>query len=345
LTDSPSPLLLVHDSAASRLDYGRRVGRLRWRRALGGCEEAAPRPEEPAAAVFEGRSAAVILRDDLAIPFPVEDPVRLFSGRVVPARSAAVLKGLRGRTLREREAAGFELEDGTRAPSRIPAAGFDLRFLRPREGETMAAFSNRVFECAEGAPREGAFRSLVAEEDPEEDRSELRRFIPGPARHICDVSQLGPDPGEALERLAREGRVFDAFVFSGVLENLEDPVCLLTLARKAAHPDAALVAKVPNVGYLSIARDLLLGRMDVTPAGPTDVRRLRWFDRRFLLEAVTEAGWRVERVEDLPGDPPDAEPFFAHFKDWPNLDRASLLTRAWVAVAKSGECEGQSAKF
>ena len=209
----------------------------------------------------------------------------------------------------------------------------------------MAAFSNRVFECAEQAPPDRGFRSLVADEDPEEERSELRRFIPGPARQVCDVSELGPDPGEALERLAREGRLFDAFVFSDVLENREDPVRLLALARKAAHPDATLVAKVPNVGYLSIARDLLLGRMDVTPAGPMDVRRLRWFDRRFLCEALTEAGWRVERVESLAGDAPDAEPFFAHFEDWPKLDRASLLTRAWVAVAKAEKCEVQSAKF
>jgi len=209
----------------------------------------------------------------------------------------------------------------------------------------MAAFSNRVFECAEQAPPDRAFRALVAEEDPDEERSGLRRFIPGPARQICDVSELGPDPGEALERLARGGRLFDAFVFSGVLENREDPVRLLALARKGAHPDATLVAKVPNAGYLSIARDLLLGRMDVTPAGPTDVRRLRWFDRRFLCEALAEAGWRVERVEGLAGDPPDAEPFLAHLKDWPNLDRASLLTRTWVAVAKAGECEAKSAKF
>jgi hypothetical protein len=337
LTDSASPLLLVHDSAASRLNYGRRVGRLRWKRALGGCEEDAPRPEKPAAEVFQGRRAAVLLRDELAIPFPVADPIRLFAGRLVPARAVAISNSLRRWTLWEQEAAGFEPANDAGPLLRAPAAGFDLGFLRPRAGETMAAFSNRVFECAEQEPPDRSFRALVVEEDPDEERSALRRFIPGPARQVCDVSGLGPDPGEALERMARGGRLFDAFVFSGVLENREDPVRLLALARKAAHPDATLVAKVPNVGYLSIARDLLLGRMDVTPAGPTDVRRLRWFDRRFLCEALTEAGWRVERVESLGGDPPDAEPFFAHLEDWPNLDRASLWTRAWVAVARAGD--------
>ncbi|HEX7251698.1 MAG TPA: hypothetical protein VF376_02370 [Thermoanaerobaculia bacterium] len=149
----------------------------------------------------------------------------------------------------------------------------------------------------------------------------------------------------ALQRLSLAGEKFDGFVFSGILEAQADPVRPLALAKEVATPDAALVAAVPNVGYLPLARDLLAGRLDGAWADSFGVPRLRWFDRRLIQELLVEAGWRVERVEGVRGSPPEAEPFFAQLGDWPRLDRTSLLTRCWVAVARAGECEAQSAKF
>ncbi|HEY6928761.1 MAG TPA: hypothetical protein VJA66_03705 [Thermoanaerobaculia bacterium] len=149
----------------------------------------------------------------------------------------------------------------------------------------------------------------------------------------------------ALQRLSLAGEKFDGFVFSGVLEAQVDPVRPLALAKEVATPDAALVAAVPNVGYLPLVRDLLAGRLDGAWAESFGVTRLRWFDRRLIQELLVEAGWRVERVEGVRGSPPEAEPFLAQLGDWPFLDRTSLWTRSWIAVARAKGNASPDVKF
>ena len=137
-----------------------------------------------------------------------------------------------------------------------------------------------------------------------------------------------------LAVLGSEGERFDAFLFADVLEHLEDPAGALSLARALAHPGATLVASVPNVGHLSLARDLLLGRFDPVPAGLADAGHLRWFTRRSLAATVEEAGWRLSLIEAVPGAPaPEEEPFLAWARRWPSADPHALRTYQWIAVA------------
>jgi len=167
---------------------------------------------------------------------------------------------------------------------------------------------------------------------------ELTRLVPDTCRRILDVgSRTGP-AAAALRRLAAEGERFDAIVFAGVLERLADPVEALTLARSLAEPGAALVASVPNVGHVSVVRDLARGRFDAdpVPAGFPD-RNLRWFTRRSLVEALEEAGWTVESVQASSGEAPaGAAEFLALVEGWPSLDRESLAAARWVALARAG---------
>jgi len=145
---------------------------------------------------------------------------------------------------------------------------------------------------------------------------------------------LTADALKGLEALGREDARFDAFLFADILEHLEDPVRALCLARRLAEPGARLVASVPNVGHLSLVRDLVAGRFDLVPAGLADAGHLRWFSRDFLREVLEEAGWRVEDIHGLPGGPaPDAEKFLGALADWEHLDRESLGTYQWIAVA------------
>ena len=100
------------------------------------------------------------------------------------------------------------------------------------------------------------------------------------------------------------------------------------------HRGARLIASVPNVGHLSLVRDLVAGRFDPLPAGLADVGHLRWFSRVFMREALEEAGWRVEDIQGLAGAPaPDAEKFLGALAEWEDLDRESLATYQWIAVA------------
>jgi hypothetical protein len=92
---------------------------------------------------------------------------------------------------------------------------------------------------------------------------------------------------------------------------------------------------VPNVGHLSVVRDLVLGRFDPVPAGLTDAGHLRWFTRAFLEEALAESGWQAEAIESERGAPPFAVgEFLALAAAWPDADRESLSTYQWVATAR-----------
>jgi SAM-dependent methyltransferase len=214
------------------------------------------------------------------------------------------------------------------------------------------------------------FAVIALEDAFERERREVTRRVPASARRLLDVGcgageasaalkrerpglavvGIDRDPGAAaralldgvheggalaeLSRLKAARKRFDAFVFADVLEYLEDPAAALALARDLAAPGATLVASVPNVGHVSLVRDLVLGRFDPVPAGLIDASRLRWFTRRSLAEALDEAGWSVLAIEAEAGAPAsDVDAFLARFEDWPDLDRESLTTYQWIAVA------------
>ena len=95
---------------------------------------------------------------------------------------------------------------------------------------------------------------------------------------------------------------------------------------------------MPNVGHLSLARDLLLGRLDPVPAGLCDAGHLRWFTRSSLAEALEESGWTVASIESAPGaPPPDPEPFLALASAWPDADRESLRRTSGSRTATRAE--------
>ena len=157
------------------------------------------------------------------------------------------------------------------------------------------------------------------------------------ARSRCDRVFEG-DLARILPALERDGERFDAIVFADVLEHLEDPVAALSAARRVAAAGARLLVSVPNVGHLSIARDLVAGRFDPIPAGLTDARHLRWFTRFSLAEALDEAGWRNVAIEGEAGAPaPEAVGFLALASAWPDCDRESLATYQWIATAVNRE--------
>jgi SAM-dependent methyltransferase len=370
LSASSSDLRLAFVPSAEPLDYGRRIGRLRWRRAFGVTETLEPRAESPASCV-EGPGICILVRDDRALPAPSRGHLtNVPAGFVVPCRPLSV-ELARVHTLREMEDDGWPASPGGSLFSeREPAVAFRPAEVTPAPGEGFGEFTGRLFANAlgEGDP---TFRAFVFEDCAEYERPELVARLPEAARRLCDVG-CGPGAAAAawkrrsggfatgiekhetaaararlrldrviegdalavLEDLSGAGEQFDAFLFADVLEHLEDPVRALTLAAELASPSASLVASVPNVGHLSVVRDLILGRFDPLPAGLLDVGHLRWFDRHWLQEALEEAGWSVASVESLPGaPPPEAEQFLHFFGEWSGLDRESLLTYQWVAVA------------
>src|SRR5262249_13065492 len=223
---------------------------------------------------FADDRLGLIVCRETAIPEPLAGLSELARDRVVPASVVRVEDLAPAHTLRE-------LEDGDFPPGRddvvsepAPAVLFDPRPIRPRSGERLPDYVNRVLADASTRPGESRFRVLVFEEPADHGRPELVDLLPHDARHLCDVGCGAGAAGaawkrralsgrvtgiendtnaaeiarsrldrvwigealEALEALEREGATFDAFLFADILEHLEDPIRALSLARRLAQP-------------------------------------------------------------------------------------------------------------
>src|SRR5262249_56959034 len=133
---------------------------------------------------------------------------------------------------------------------------------------------------------------------------------------------------------ASDGHACGCMVLADVLEPLEAPFEPLRVAGALAAPGARLLVSVPNVGHLSVVRDLLCGRFDPVPAGLLDAGHLRWFTRESLAGALEECGWSVSAIEGEPGAPsPDPAPLREIARAWPDRDEESLGTYQWIAEA------------
>ena len=111
-------------------------------------------------------------------------------------------------------------------------------------------------------------------------------------QRLSDVRE--GEAGAVLSDLAKAGERFDALLFADVLEHLDDPIRILGLAREVALPEATLVASVPNVGHLSLVRDLVLGRFDPLPADRPKAR---------IRDQLVRACQHADRVQLDRADP------------------------------------------
>jgi SAM-dependent methyltransferase len=355
------------------LDYGRRLSRLRWRRRFPGRPAIELSPAAPADAAFAGAERWIVISDDTALPAPGPD-VPAAPGRVLVAGPLSPATGPVVHTLRELEgAAAAPGWKQPAANGAAPALVFRPSDFPPLAGETVEDYVSRIASlpmARDPAPLLGA---VVFEDAPGGDRGDVTQLFPAGVRRLLDVgcgtgmaaaalcrqrpglAAIGierdpriaalarkrlPDVREGdaatvLSGLAAAGERFDALLFADVLEHFEDPVRILGLARGVASGGATLVASVPNVGHLSLVRDLLLGRFDPLPAGLADSGHLRWFTRASLSEALEEAGWTDVAIHASPGAaPPDAEEFLRRAEEWTGADRESLTTYQWIAVAR-----------
>jgi 2-polyprenyl-3-methyl-5-hydroxy-6-metoxy-1,4-benzoquinol methylase len=354
-------------------DYARRLGRLRWRKRFAGRRAARLDGGRAATPTFGRGEEWIVVRDEVALPIPGGE-ISPLKGRVSLACSRTPADAPVVHTLAEFERATL----GAAAPQtssgrEAPALFFSTADFPPDEGETVAAYVERLLSSSSPTSSPPEFAAVVFEESLDE-RPEVARHVPAGTRRLLDVGfgsgavarglrrsrpglsvtgierrmpaaaapagidrVIGGDAAGALAALAREGERFDGFLFADVLEHLEDPIGALALARDLALPGATLVASVPNVGHLSILRDLVRGRFDPLPAGLADAGHLRWFTRASLEDALEEAGWKTTHVEGLPGAPaPDARDFVDRaVRAFPETDPVALTTYQWVAVARA----------
>ena len=356
-------------------DYGRRLSRLRWRRALPQAQAVALSADEPAAAALRAADAWFLVFDETAVPLwhshvPRPEPGRLLFAAAPPEGACAV------HTLRELEGAAWRFTGGRRQdPEIAPALAFRTADYPALQGETLNAFAGRLAGERALVHFDPGFAAVRFEDPSERERPELESQIPAKARRLLDVGcgsggtsaaaksrrpclvavgiekdpeaahrartrldrVLEEDAIAALARLASERECFDVFLFADVLEHLEDPFAALGMAHDIALPGATLVSSVPNAGHLSLVRDLLLGRFDPVPAGLEDAGHLRWFTRGSLTRMLGDTGWNVSLIESLPGAAaPEQESFLSWACLKPAVERETLRTYQWIAVATAG---------
>ena len=348
--------------------YGGRLQRLRWRRRGGTSAAFGWSAADPAAEALAGASEWLVVLDPAALPVAAPAPLEAIAGRVRLAAPTAPAVPPAAHTLRELE--GARLEPSGRG-GRPPALLFRAADFPPRAGETVGDFLARLALDAEGTGPGDGFAAVSFDASSRGERPELTRRIPPGARRVLDVGcgaggaiasahgrrpawnvtgieadaalasearsrcdrVLEGDLRRVLPELARSGERFDTVVFADVLEHLEDPVAALAAGLSVAAAGARLLVSVPNVGHLSVVRDLVAGRFDPVPSGLTDAGHLRWFTRAFLAEAIEESGWRLVGIEGEPGAPPaEAAGFLAATGGWPERDAESLLTYQWIAT-------------
>jgi 2-polyprenyl-3-methyl-5-hydroxy-6-metoxy-1,4-benzoquinol methylase len=363
LSLAPAPRLAVRGDAR---DYGARLSRARWRRGLSSPGVSIIRPEADAAAAFSASRDWVLLVDDAAVLRDASD-ARPAPGRIRVAAAAA--PGGVVHTLREleRDPGGV----GSSAAGEA-AIAFSTRDPAPRPGERAADYVARLLADRSRQDSGPGFSALSVPDASAAARPELAGFVPAGARRVLDVGcgsggfvgalkrerpelfaagvesdpsaaararraldrVLARDAREAIPALEAEGERFDVLIFADVLEHLEEPGDALRAARGVAAPGATLIASVPNARHLSIVRDLLHGRFDPVSAGLLDAGHRRWFDESTLRGLLEETGWRVLRIEALPGAAaPDAGEFLEWCAGFPRADLESLRAYQWAAVA------------
>jgi SAM-dependent methyltransferase len=111
------------------------------------------------------------------------------------------------------------------------------------------------------------------------------------------IEHLGKDAFESLFPSS-------CWSFGDVLEHLYDPWAVLTRIRQSLHPDAQILACIPNAQHWSIQARLNCGEFDYADAGLMDRTHIRWFTRKTILNLFQSCGFRViggrPRVLDEP---------------------------------------------
>lgn len=88
---------------------------------------------------------------------------------------------------------------------------------------------------------------------------------------------------------------FDFVACGDILEHLADPWKMLGNIHTWLKTGGRVVASIPNVRYWRVLRNLLFrGDWEYLQAGILDKTHLRFFTRKSLLKALTEAGFNVE---------------------------------------------------
>jgi 2-polyprenyl-3-methyl-5-hydroxy-6-metoxy-1,4-benzoquinol methylase len=89
---------------------------------------------------------------------------------------------------------------------------------------------------------------------------------------------------------------FDCLLLADVIEHVRQPAELLRTLLKSLKPGKYLVASVPNIGHVSVVKNLLRGKWDYTDAGIMDETHVRFFTLTGLKKLFVSLGLELLAV-------------------------------------------------
>jgi 2-polyprenyl-3-methyl-5-hydroxy-6-metoxy-1,4-benzoquinol methylase len=90
---------------------------------------------------------------------------------------------------------------------------------------------------------------------------------------------------------------YDCIICADILEHLIDPWSFLIRLRKLLVNNGILIASLPNIQYIRIITDLILGRWNYQLSGILDKGHLRFFTKHSIIKMFTEAGYEINKIE------------------------------------------------
>lgn len=167
------------------------------------------------------------------------------------------------------------------------------------------------------------------------DRPEMLPFVPQGARRVLEVGcgeggfgamlrekrgiqVVGIEPFAAAAQVAAErldqvwkmsieegirylaDERFDGIICNDVLEHLVDPWEVLRGLRQLLSPEGVLIASIPNVRYMPVLKEYLLGGLwRYQERGVMDKTHLRFFTKRSMGELFEHSGYALQHIEGI----------------------------------------------
>jgi 2-polyprenyl-3-methyl-5-hydroxy-6-metoxy-1,4-benzoquinol methylase len=94
-----------------------------------------------------------------------------------------------------------------------------------------------------------------------------------------------------------KNKKFDAFIFSDMIEHLQDPESLLKNVRALLKNDGYVLASIPNVAYAGVIFDLLRGEFNYSKTGLLDRSHLRFFTKNEIYYLFERTGYWISHVD------------------------------------------------
>ena len=148
------------------------------------------------------------------------------------------------------------------------------------------------------------------------------------SRFVSFDLEDGPLPVDAFES--------EVVLLLDVIEHLADPEQFLIELRERSprllgrDPKPRLLLSTPNVAFVTMRLNLLLGRFTYADRGILDMTHKRLFTKRTLLRALRDCGYEVQRCRGVP--PPFALAFGKKWWTGPVTAVASGLARVWPSM-------------